>query len=103
MLKNINPDEYNITMIAPTNYFLYTPLLPSATVGTVEIRSLVEPIRKLVRDVKGHFLKAEAVDVDFAERLVEVSQTMPNGERRNFYVPYDKLIVGVGKLTQVET
>lgn len=96
MLKDINPDEYNIIMIAPTNYFLYTPLLPSATVGTVEIRSLVEPIRKLVRDAKGHFLKAEAVDVDFSERLVEVSQTMPNGERRNFYVPYDKLVIGVG-------
>ncbi|TGZ84112.1 FAD/NAD(P)-binding domain-containing protein [Ascodesmis nigricans] len=100
LLKNINPDEYDITVIGPSNYFLYTPLLPSATVGTVEVRSLIEPIRGIVRDAKGHFLKASAVDVEFSEKLVEVSQTMPNGEVRNFYVPYDKLVIGVGSKTR---
>lgn len=98
LLKNINPDEYDITVIGPSNYFLYTPLLPSATVGTVEIRSLVEPIRRIVRSAKGHFLKASAVDVEFSEKLVEVSQKMPDGEVRNFYVPYDKLVIAVGGL-----
>jgi hypothetical protein len=46
--------------VSPVNYFLFTPMLPSATVGTLELRSLVEPIRRIVRGVRGHYLKAEA-------------------------------------------
>jgi NADH dehydrogenase FAD-containing subunit len=38
VLKAINPDEYHIVVISPQNYFLFTPLLPSATVGTLEPR-----------------------------------------------------------------
>jgi NADH dehydrogenase len=98
LLKNINPENYHITVISPSNYFLYTPLLPSATVGTLEVRSLIEPIRRITSDVKGHFMKATAEDVCFSEKLVEVSQVMPDGEERRFYVPYDKLVVGVGML-----
>lgn len=32
VLKNIDKDKYNITLISDNNYFLFTPLLPSATV-----------------------------------------------------------------------
>lgn len=97
LLKNINPDNYHITVVSPSNYFLYTPLLPSATVGTLEVRSLVEPIRRITSRIRGHFLKAKAESVDFSQKLVEVSQTLPDGEERRFYLPYDKLVIGVGK------
>lgn len=96
LLKNINPDNYHVTVISSNNYFLYTPLLPSATVGTLELRSLIEPVRKIVARIKGHFLQAKADSVDFSAKLVEVSQTLPNGETRNFYLPYDKLVIAVG-------
>ena len=78
------------------NYFLFTPMLPSATVGTLELRSLVEPVRKIVGRVRGHFLKAMAEDVEFGERLLEVSQVDSQGVKRHFYLPYDKLVIGVG-------
>ena len=96
LLKSMNPGDYHITVVSPDNYFLFTPMLPSATVGTLELRSLAEPIRRIVQRVRGHFLKAEAVDVELSEKLLEVSQTTASGERRNFYLPYDKLIIGVG-------
>jgi NADH:ubiquinone reductase (H+-translocating) len=96
LLKTLNPDDYHVTVVSPVNYFLFTPMLPSATVGTLELRSLVEPIRRIVQRVKGHFLRAEAVDVELSERLLEVSQTGADGEKRHFYLPYDKLVIGVG-------
>ncbi|EMC91698.1 hypothetical protein BAUCODRAFT_126697 [Baudoinia panamericana UAMH 10762] len=99
LLKQLHPGEYHVTMVSPSNHFLFTPMLPSATVGTLEFRSLVEPIRKIVRKAKGHFLKASAVDVEFSEKLVEVQSQGPNGEVENFYIPYDKLIIGVGSIT----
>ena len=97
LLKMLNPEQYHITVVSPVNYFLFTPMLPSATVGTLELRSLVEPIRRIVQRVQGHFLRAEAVDVELAERLVEVCQTDVHGEKQHFYLPYDKLVIGVGK------
>ncbi|KAJ5585463.1 uncharacterized protein N7459_005263 [Penicillium hispanicum] len=96
LLKNLNPCDYHVTVVSPTNYFLFTPMLPSATVGTLGLRSLVEPVRRIIDRVHGHFLKAEATDVDFSQKLVEVSQVDQDGNKKNFYLPYDKLVVGVG-------
>lgn len=96
LLKNLNPGDYHVTVVSPTNYFLFTPMLPSATVGTLGLRSLVEPVRRIIDRVHGHFLKASATDVDFSQKLVEVSQVDQDGNQKNFYLPYDKLVVGVG-------
>ena len=97
LLKTLSSDDYHVTVVSPVNYFLFTPMLPSATVGTLELRSLVEPIRRIVQRVKGHFLRAEAIDVELSDRLLEVSQTDADGVRRHFYLPYDKLVIGVGR------
>lgn len=50
-LKNLNHPSYEVQVISPRNYFAFTPLLPSVTCGTVEARSIVEPIRNIVRKV----------------------------------------------------
>nr|XP_023882708.1 external alternative NAD(P)H-ubiquinone oxidoreductase B2, mitochondrial-like [Quercus suber]POE72684.1 external alternative nad(p)h-ubiquinone oxidoreductase b2, mitochondrial [Quercus suber] len=50
-LKNLNNPTYDVQVISPRNYFAFTPLLPSVTCGTVEPRSIVEPIRNIVRKV----------------------------------------------------
>ena len=99
MLKELNPGDYHITVVSPDNYFLFTPMLPSATVGTLELRSLVEPVRRIVNKLRGHFLRAAAVDVEFSHKLVEIVCKDSEGTAHNFYLPYDKLIVGVGSTT----
>ncbi|KAL2364141.1 hypothetical protein RJZ56_002902 [Blastomyces dermatitidis] len=99
LLKTLRPGDYHVTVVSPESYFLFTPMLPSATVGTLGLRSLVEPVRTIVQRVRGHFLRAQAVDVDFSEKLVEVSQLDSNGQERRFYLPYDKLVIGVGSTT----
>ena len=97
LLKTLRAEDYHVTVVSPVNYFLFTPMLPSATVGTLELRSLAEPVRRIVHRVRGHFLKANALDVDFSEKLVEICQTDANGVEQHFYLPYDKLVVGVGE------
>ncbi|RYC56526.1 hypothetical protein CHU98_g9686 [Xylaria longipes] len=99
LLKQLNPDDYHVTVISPKNYFLFTPMLPSATVGTLEFRSLVEPIRRVLSRVRGHYLRGTAEDVEFSHKLVEVSQVNAQGEEVRFYVPYDKLVIGVGSVS----
>lgn len=51
-LKNLKDPSYEVQVVSPRNYFAFTPLLPSVTCGTVEARSIVEPIRNIVRKVK---------------------------------------------------
>ena len=73
-LKNLKPDLYEIEIVSPRNYFLMTPLLPSVTVGRLEARSLVEPIRKIYS--KKHkmgirFHEAKCVDVDVEKQQIK--------------------------------
>ncbi|MBW0486310.1 hypothetical protein O181_026025 [Austropuccinia psidii MF-1] len=97
LINSLETDRYHVVVIAPDNFNLFTPLLPSATVGTVETRSLIEPLRKLLARIRGQYLQACAVDVDFGERLVEVKSDNVNEE--SFYVPYDKLVISVGSVS----
>lgn len=50
-LKNLKSSSYDVHVISPHNYFAFTPLLPSVTCGTVEARSIVEPIRTITKKV----------------------------------------------------
>ena len=36
-----------VTVVSPRNYFLFTPMLAGAAVGTVEYRSITQPVRSL--------------------------------------------------------
>lgn len=96
LIKSLKAEDYHVTVISPSNQFLFTPMLPSASTGTLELRSLVEPVRKIICRIHGHFLKAMAVDVCFSEKLVEVEATDSRGQPARFYVPYDKLVIACG-------
>ncbi|TIA92319.1 hypothetical protein E3P99_00637 [Wallemia hederae] len=99
VLKELEHGDYKVTVISPANHTLFTPLLPSAAVGTVEIRSLVEPLRKLVARVRGHYISGAAADIDMSNRLIEVHSKRPDGSVDQFYVPYDKVVIAVGANT----
>lgn len=50
-IKDLDPSIYDVKVVSPRNYFAFTPLLPSVTCGTVEARSVVEPIRNILKKV----------------------------------------------------
>jgi len=47
-IKTIDMEKYNVFLVTPRNHFLFTPLLPGAACGTVELRSIIEPVRRAV-------------------------------------------------------
>lgn len=71
-LKNFDSDEYNVVVVSPRNYFLFTPLLPSVTVGTLEPRSIIQPTRYITRHKKRKVAvyEAEAQEVDPEKKTV---------------------------------
>ena len=38
LARDIDKEKYNVTILSPRNHFLFTPLLPSTSVGTLEFR-----------------------------------------------------------------
>ena len=52
------------------------------------MRSLIEPLRKIVARLHGHYICGKAVDIVMGERLLEVETTGPDGEKHRIYVPY---------------
>ncbi|KAK0196741.1 hypothetical protein F5146DRAFT_1012772 [Armillaria mellea] len=96
VLQKLYPGDYNITVVSSETFTTFTPLLPSAAVGTVQVRSLVEPIRKIIARLRGHFVQGKAVDLSMSEQLLEVETLGASGEPCRIYIPYDKLIIAVG-------
>ncbi|KVI01031.1 Calcium-binding EF-hand, partial [Cynara cardunculus var. scolymus] len=95
-LKNLKNPSYDVQVISPRNYFAFTPLLPSVTVGTVEARSIVEPIRNIVKKkkVNVNFWEAECLRIDAKNKQVYCRSTQDVKEE--FVVDYDYLVVAMG-------
>jgi NADH:ubiquinone reductase (non-electrogenic) len=91
LLSDLRKDRWDVTLLSPRNYFLFTPLLPSATSGSVEFRSILEPARRRLRDVRVIEGAAEAIDWQ-ARRVTCVAAV---GEER-FDLDFDKLVIAVG-------
>ena len=87
-------DDYRITVVSPRNHFLFTPLLPSTTVGTLEFRSIIEPIRHARQDVQFYHAWAKVLDP-----RTRVLQCEGVGSGHPFTVEYDVLVVAVGAVT----
>ena len=81
-LKNLKPDLYEVVVVSPTNYFLFTPFLASVTVGTVEARTICEPIRKILgRKHKSSacFYEAECTDIDVEKKQITCLKEQDEG------------------------
>ncbi|KAI0975994.1 hypothetical protein F4678DRAFT_209808 [Xylaria arbuscula] len=99
LLKKLDTANYNVVVISPRNYFLFTPLLPSCTTGNIEHRSIMEPIRQILRHKKAAvtFYEAEATKIDYERKVIKISDNSDiKGAINETEVPYDMLVIGVG-------
>jgi len=86
--------ETPLTVVSPNNHFLFTPLLPSASVGTLESRCIQEPVRTILGP-NGNFLHAKARTLDAENKQVHCESV----HNDKFTIDYDKLVIAVGVKT----
>jgi NADH:ubiquinone reductase (non-electrogenic) len=91
LLSRLRLQRWDATLVTPRNYFLFTPLLPSAVSGSVEPRSIAEPARRRLRGLR--VLEAAAESVDWQARRLRCAGAVA-GER--FDLPFDLLVIAVG-------
>ncbi|GAA5976659.1 hypothetical protein JCM10908_005585 [Rhodotorula pacifica] len=102
-LKDLDNTGYNVVVVSPRNYFLFTPLLPSVTVGTLASRSILEPTRFLTRHLKRktEVYEGEVYEVDPQKKTVRfIDNSEIKGEVSGTEIPYDYLVYAVGAENQ---
>jgi len=97
LLHHINRKGYDVMVASPRNHFLFTPLLPSTTVGTLEFRSIIEPIRAIEKKVGFQYFQATCADIDLETRLATCEGIF---DRESFLVSYNILVIAVGGVSK---
>lgn len=127
--RALDPKKYQIVVVSPRSYFVFTPLLAGTSVGTLEFRTTLEPVRSFrARGFGAEYFQGWADKVDFETKKLAVEESVedplpsraltlgPNEgkslEQQNeekkveaqkgelFEMDYDKLIVSVGCYAQ---
>ncbi|XP_056008632.1 uncharacterized protein LOC125653144 [Ostrea edulis] len=94
LLRNIDKKVFDVVVISPRNYFLFTPLLASTTVGTLEFRSIIEPVRNVRFRQTADFHLSYATKVDRDNKVLHCESVLQPG--LGYTLNYDKLVLAVG-------
>ena len=89
--RAVDKERFDVRVVSPANHFLFTPLLASTAVGTLEFRAVQEPVRTIAGLGTYHQAKAKRVDVE--ARRLECEGTFT---KKTFHVDYDFLVVAAG-------
>src|ERR1700685_2598467 len=87
-------DGLEVTLITRENYFLFSPMLPEVAAGELEQKTVVNPLRKLLRRVKSFVGTIEEINLD--ARHILVSHGFDGHQHE---LPYDQLILALGSGT----
>ena len=118
--RKLDKKKFQTVVVSPRSYFVFTPLLASTAVGTLEFRTTLESVR--ARRTGVEFVQGWGDDVNFNEKILKIEQAsirkLPqwasSGDAVSMYGPdvstnkkgqvfdlkYDKLVIAVGCYSQ---
>ncbi|KAF2687808.1 pyridine nucleotide-disulfide oxidoreductase-like protein [Lentithecium fluviatile CBS 122367] len=123
--RELDAKKYQAVVVSPRSYFVFTPLLASTSVGTLEFRTALEPVRTR-RRTNFSFFQGWADSVDFKAKKISIEEAvddpasslaltecrkearkeredekrMETRKGKLFDLTYDKLIITVGCYSQ---
>lgn len=90
-VKIIDNDLFRVVVVSPRMAFLFTPMLAASAVGTVEYRSICEPLRMsnpLIDYVEGMAVRADPVEQTVDVELSSLLERSPTAE---VFAPLEEL------------
>ncbi|MFF7160243.1 FAD-dependent oxidoreductase, partial [Streptomyces sp. NPDC008086] len=94
-LSRLARDKADITLLNPTDYFLYLPLLPQVAAGILEPRRVTVSLSGTLPHVRLVLGEADSVDLDGHT----VHYTGPEGDAGS--LPFDRLILAAGSVNKL--
>ncbi|QCE00905.1 NADH dehydrogenase [Vigna unguiculata] len=103
LMKGLDPKIYDIVCVSPRNHMVFTPLLASTCVGTLEFRTVAEPIARIQpaisREPGSFFFLANCTSIDALNHVVQcesVTEGTQTLDPWKFTIAYDKLVIALG-------
>jgi NADH dehydrogenase FAD-containing subunit len=117
--RKLDLKKYQPVIVSPRSYFVFTPLVASTAVGTLEFRTAIEPVR--ARNAGVEFFQGWTDNVNFSQKQLKVEESAiadqqgvalnaglnTDAKRKAarkkgslFDLEYDKLVVAVGCYSQ---
>ena len=98
LLKVADTYKMRIVVVSPSNHFVFTPMLASASVGTVEYRSMTEAVRAANPMIE-NYIEGMATAVDLENKTLKVQlnnlfEGIKEAKSPEIEIKYDKLVVG---------
>jgi NADH:ubiquinone reductase (H+-translocating) len=87
-------DNVQVTLVNRENYFLFTPMLHEVAASDLDLTTIVNPLRKLLRRTKLFTGMVQRIDTE--ARVVHVSHA--DGAHAHA-LPYDHLVLALGAVT----
>jgi NADH:ubiquinone reductase (H+-translocating) len=85
-----------VTLINRSNFFLFTPMLHEVAASDLDLTTIVNPVRKVLRHV--HFFAGQVEKIDLGQKSIIVSHGF---DRHQHALPFDFLIVSLGSVTNL--
>jgi NADH:ubiquinone reductase (H+-translocating) len=92
--RKLARDRVEIRLINRDNFFLFTPMLHEVAASDLDLTTIVNPVRKLLRKVQ--FFAGEVERIDISQKQVVVSHGFDH-HRHAF--DFDYLVIGLGSVT----
>ncbi len=93
--KSLGRDSgVEVTMVNRENFFLFTPMLHEVAASDLDLTTIVNPARKMLR--RTNFFAGEVRDVNLTARQVVVAHGFDHHEHT---LEYDYLVLGLGSTT----
>jgi NADH:ubiquinone reductase (H+-translocating) len=84
-----------ITLVNRENFFLFTPMLHEVAASDLDVTTIVNPIRKLLRYT--NFFDGEVNSIDLVNQRIEVSHGIDTSHPHQ--LAYDHLVLTLGSVT----
>jgi NADH:ubiquinone reductase (H+-translocating) len=94
--KQLAHDGVEIRLVNRDNFFLFTPMLHEVAASDLDLTTIVNPVRKLLRRVQ--FFAGEVERIDIGQKQVVVSHGFDHHQHT---FEYDYLVIGLGSVTNL--
>lgn len=85
--------DIDITLVSRDNFLLFTPMLHEVAASDLDITTIVNPIRKMLR--RTHFIASDVESIDLENKRV----TIAHGLHRHVHaLDYDHLVLALGSV-----
>jgi NADH:ubiquinone reductase (H+-translocating) len=86
--------DMKVTLVNRENFFLFTPMLHEVAASDLDLTTIVNPIRKMLKRVS--FFAGEVESIDLSGKRVVVSHGFDHHQHS---LRYDHLVIGLGSIT----